>query len=114
MKDPLRNKSYAFSIRIVKLAQYLQGEKKEFVLSKQVLKSGTAIGALIRESEFGQSKADFINKLSISLKEANETEYWVSILKDTNFIDQKVFESLQSDCKELIAMLVSSIKTARK
>lgn len=113
MKDPIRNESYAFSICIVKLAQYLQGEKKNLCLA-QVLKSGTAIGALIQESELGQSKAGFINKLSISLKEANETEYWVSILKDINFIDQKKIEILQSDCKELIAMLVSSIKTAGK
>lgn len=97
----------------MKLSQFLQGEKKEFVLSKQVLRSGTAIGALIREAEFGQSKADFINKMSIALKESNETEYWLSIIKDTNYMDEKLFESMQSDCKELIAILVSSIKTAK-
>lgn len=114
MKNPLRDKSYALAIRIVKLSQFIQSEKKEFVLSKQVLRSGTAIGALIREAEFGQSKADFINKMSIALKEANETEYWLCLLKDTDYINQELFESLQSDCKELIAMLVSSIKTAKK
>ena len=75
--SPLKSKSYAFAIRIVKLSQFLQTEKKEYVLSKQNLRSGTAIGALVREAEFGQSKADFISKLSISLKEANETEYWL-------------------------------------
>jgi four helix bundle protein len=113
-KSTLKDKSYSFAIRIVKLSQLLQTDKKEFVLSKQVLRSGTAIGALIREAEFGQSKADFIHKMSISLKEANETEYWLCILKDTNFIDQNLFESLHSECKELIAMLVSSVKTAKQ
>ncbi len=113
-KSILKDKSYAFAIRIVKLSQYLQVDKKEFVLSKQTLRSGTAIGALIREAEFGQSKLDFIHKMSISLKEANETEYWLCLLKDTDYINQELFESLQSDCKELIAILVSSIKTAKK
>ena len=110
----LKEKSYNFAIRIVKLSQYLQKEKSEFVLSKQILKSGTAIGALIREAEFGQSKPDFISKMSISLKEANETEYWLSILKDTDYINEKMFLSLQNDCKELIAMLVSTVKTTKK
>lgn len=109
----LKNKSYAFAIKTVKLSQFLQSEKKKFVLSKQVLRSGTAIGALVREAEFGQSKADFVNKLSIALKEANETEYWLCLLKDTNYIDEKIFERMQSNGKELIAMLVSSIKTAK-
>jgi four helix bundle protein len=113
-KSPLKNKGYAFAIRIVKLSQYLQTEKKEFVLSRQILKSGTSIGALIREAEFGQSKADFTNKMYISLKEANETEYWLSILKDTDYIDENQFKSLQSDCKELIAMLVSTVKTSKQ
>lgn len=113
-KSILKDKSYAFAIRIVKLSQHLQDDKKEFVLSKQILRSGTSVGALIREAEFGQSKADFVNKLSIALKEANETDYWLCLLKDTDYINQELFESLQSDCKELIAMLVSSIKTAKK
>jgi len=114
MKDnPLRDKSYQFAIRIVKLSQYLQRDKKEFVLSKQVLRSGTAVGALIREAEFGQSKPDFISKMSIALKEANETEYWLSLLKDTDFISENQFVSLQSDCMELIAMLVSTVKTSK-
>ena len=113
MDNPLKDKSYQFAIRIVKLSQFLQQDKKEFVLSKQVLRSGTAIGALIREAEFGQSRADFVNKMSISLKEANETEYWLCLLKDTDFISERQFESLQSTCKELIAMLVSTVKTAK-
>ena len=114
MESVLKNKSYQFAIRVVRLSQFLQNEKKEFVLSKQVLRSGTSIGALIREAEFGQSRADFVSKMSISLKEANETDYWLSMLKDTDYINQILFESLNSDCKEIIAMLVSSVKTAKK
>src|SRR5690606_18586557 len=110
---PLRNKSYAFAIKIVKLSQTLVSERKEFVLSKQVLRSGTAIGALIRESEFAASKADFINKLTVSLKEANETEYWLMLLHDTDYLIKEDFIQLQFECKELIAMLVSSIKTSK-
>jgi four helix bundle protein len=113
-ESPLKNKSYAFAIRIVRLSQYLQTQKKEFILSKQILRSGTAIGALIREAEFGQSKPDFISKMSISLKEANETAYWLSLLKDTDYIDEKMFCSIQPDCQELIAMLVSTVKTSKK
>ena len=110
---PLRNKSYGFAIRIVRLCQFLRQDKKEFVLSKQVLRSGTAIGALIREAEFGQSKADFAKKMGIALKEANETEYWLCLLKDTAFISEDQFLSIQPECKELIAMLVSTVKTSK-
>ena len=113
-KSVLRDKSYLFAIRIVKLSRILQTEKKEYVLSKQVIRSGTAVGALIREAEFGQCKPDFINKLSIALKEANETEYWLSLLKDTNFMDEISHKSIAEDCSELIKMLVSSINTAKK
>jgi four helix bundle protein len=113
-KSILKDKSYLFAIRIVKLSQFLQKEKKEFVLSKQILRSGTAIGALVREAEFGQSKADFTGKMNIALKEANETDYWNLLLKDTGYIEQKLFESLEKDCKELIAMLVSTVKTSKK
>lgn len=107
----LRDKSYAFAIRIVELNRFLFGKQKEYVLSKQLLRSGTAIGALIREAEFGQSRADFRNKMNIALKEANETHYWLSLLKDTNYIDQKGFESMSQDCTELIRMLVATVKT---
>lgn len=96
-KSPLRDKSYSFSIKIVRLSQKLVSERKEFVLSKQVLCSGTAIGALIRESEFAASKADFINKLTVSLKEANETEYWLMLLHGTDYLSKVDFESLQSE-----------------
>jgi four helix bundle protein len=109
----LRDKSYQFTIRVVRLSQHLQAEKKEYVLSRQLLRSGTAIGALLREAEFGQSKADFVSKLSIALKEANETEYWLSLLKDTDYLDQKQYGAVAPDCRALIAMLVASIKTAK-
>jgi four helix bundle protein len=114
MKSVLRDKSYGFAIRVVSLSQFLQTDKKEYVLSKQILRSGTAVGALIREAEFGQSRADFISKMSIALKEANETDYWLSILNDIDYLDLKIYQSLQQDCKELIAMLVSTVKTSKK
>ena len=112
-KSPLRDKSYAFAIQAVKLSQFLVADSKEFVLSKQILRSGTSIGANIRESEFAASKKDFTHKLTIALKEANETEYWLMLLHDTNYLKTNEFNQLQSLCKELIAMLVSSIKTAK-
>ena len=110
----LRDKSYAFAIRVVKLSQFLQKEKWEYVLSRQVLRSGTAIGALTREAEFGESRVDFSHKMSIALKEANETQYWISILKDTDYVDAALAISLQNDCAELIAMLVATVKKTRK
>ena len=112
-ENTLKIKSYDFAIRIVRLSQFLQNDKKEFVLSKQILRSGTAIGALIREAEYGQSKSDFIHKLSISLKEANETEYWVNILKDAGYVEQNLYETILSDCNELLRLLIASIKTAK-
>lgn len=112
-KSVLRDKSYSFAIHIVKTCQQIQKEQKEFILSKQVLRSGTAIGALIVEAEFGQSKPDFIHKLSVALKEANETKYWLSIMHDTGYKNKNQYENLDSDCKELVAMLVASIKTLK-
>lgn len=113
-KSILRDKSYAFAISVVELSRVLQNDKNEFVLSKQILRSGTSIGALVREAEFAQSKADFIHKMSIALKEANETDYWLCLLKDTNYLKLSKFENLNSVCKELIAMLVSTVKTSKK
>ena len=109
----LRKKSYAFAIRIVNMSQYLISEKKEYILSKQVLRSGTAIGALITESKRAESSADFIHKLNIALKEADETLYWISLLKDTTYIDEIMYTSISKDANQLVAMLVSSIKTAK-
>ena len=112
-KSILKDKSYAFAILIVKLSQRLVSDKKEYVLSKQLLRSGTAVGALIREAEFAQSKKDFVNKMSISLKEANETLYWLDLLKDTNYINDADHQIHIGLNKELVAMLVSSIKTTK-
>jgi len=110
----LKEKSFAFAIRIVNLYKYLSDNKKEFILSKQVLRSGTAIGALYCEAEHAESKQDFIHKLSIAQKECNETIYWLDLLKETNYIEAVEYKSISNDCDELMALLVSIIKTAKK
>ena len=110
----MREKSYAFAIRIVRLNQYLCDERREYTLSRQMLRSVTAIGALIREAEFGQSRADFRSKMSIALKEANETVYWLNLLRDTDYLTEKMFESICDDCLELVKMLVATVKTTAK
>ena len=107
-------KAFRFAVRIVRLSQYLTNEKKEFVLSKQILKSGTSIGANVSEAEGGQSKADFIAKCQISYKEALETKYWLRLLQETGYIDAKLAESLLGDVQELIRILQAIIKTAKK
>ncbi|NRR93252.1 four helix bundle protein [Winogradskyella undariae] len=109
----LRNKSYDFALKIVELYKSLTSEKREFILSKQLMRSGTSIGANIREAEFAQSNKDFIHKMSIALKEANETDYWLSILKDSNYIPNDSFDTLYNKNQELIRMLVSTIKTMK-
>lgn len=88
------DKSYQFALRIIKAYKYIAFTEKEYVLSKQMLRSGTAIGALIREADYAQSKADFISKQSIALKEANETAYWISLLKDSGYMDERAYNSL--------------------
>lgn len=108
------NKSYAFALRIIKLYKYLVSDQKEFVLSKQILRSGTSIGALVKKSEHAQSKADFINKMNIALKEANETEYWLMLLKDSLYIEEKSFNSIHSENVELIKLLVSIVKSSKE
>jgi len=110
----LDEKSFDFSIRIVKLNRYLQNEYKEFVLSKQLLRSGTAIGALIAEAQYAQSKADFVHKLQISLKEANETRYWLRLLYACNYLTDTMFNSILKDNESLIRILTSSINTSKK
>ena len=110
----VRDKSLVFALRVIKAYQFLSGEQREFVLSKQVLRSGTSVGALIREAEHAQSKADFINKMNIALKEANETEYWLILLKESGYIDEKSFVSIHEDCQELIRILASIVKTTKQ
>jgi four helix bundle protein len=107
-------KSKSFAIRIIKFYKYLIEEKKEFIISKQLMRSGTSIGANIRESYFAQSQADFIHKLNIALKEADETAYWLELLVESSIIEEHMFNSLYTDVKEIIALLVASIKTAKE
>ncbi|MEI2759013.1 MAG: four helix bundle protein [Bacteroidia bacterium] len=109
----IQEKSLAFAIRIVKLYKLLAENKKEYVLSKQLLRSGTAIGALTREGEHAQSKADFLNKMNIALKEANETLYWLILLKETEYLSQLEFQSIYIDAEELLKILVSIVKTTK-
>lgn len=108
------DKSKAFAVRTINLYKYLCNEKKEFVLSKQLLRSGTSIGANVKEAIRGQSKDDFAHKINISLKEASESEYWLELLCETNYITKLQFDSIIADCRELIKILTSIIKTCRK
>ena len=107
------DKSKVFALRIIRLYQYLKNEKSEFVLSKQLLRSGTSIGANVKEAIRGQSRADFYAKLNISLKEASETEYWLELLHESEYIEEKAFNSIYADCQELIKLLVAITKTQK-
>ena len=114
MKENIvKDKSFTFALRVIKLAKFLESEKREFVLSRQLLRSGTAIGALVREAEHAESKADFIHKMSIALKEANETAYWLELLRQGEYVEEQSFESVRSDSEELIKLLVSIVKSAK-
>jgi four helix bundle protein len=112
--SPLTKKSYNFAVRIVKMVKFIKCSAKEYGILNQVYRSGTAIGALVSEATYAQSPADFVNKLSIALKECNETYYWLNILKDTDYLSEKEFESISTDCQELLALLISSIKTTKQ
>ena len=111
---PLTKKSYLFGVRIVNMVKYIKCSPKEYGMINQIFSSGTAIGALVSEATFAQSPADFINKLSIALKECNETLYWLNILKDTEYLTELEFESINNDCQELLALLIASIKTTKQ
>ncbi len=114
MESILRDKSYLFALRVVKLNKHLVAQHREYTLSQQVLRSGTSVGALVREAQYAQSVKDFVNKLSIALKEANETEYWIMLLKDSEFITKRMYDNIQPDISELKKLLTSSINTAKK
>ncbi|MBK8089898.1 MAG: four helix bundle protein [Chitinophagaceae bacterium] len=109
----LKTKSFEFAVRIVNLWKYLKKQHNEYILSQQILKSGTAIGALIREAEHGESMKDFIHKLTIGLKEANESKYWLDLLVASDFITKEMFDSLNKDCEELLKLLTASVKTSK-
>ena len=111
---PLTKKSYLFGVRIVNMVKYIKCSPKEYGMINQVFRSGTSVGALVNEATYAQSPADFINKLSIALKECNETLYWLNILKDTEYLTELEFESINNDCQELLALLIASIKTTKQ
>ena len=112
-ENVIKNKSFAFAIRVVKLYQFLCETKKEFVLSKQLLRSGTAVGALVREAEHAESKADFSHKMSIAQKEINENIYWLELLKETDYLTNEQFQSIYADAVEIIKLLTSIIKSIK-
>ncbi|MDA3883099.1 MAG: four helix bundle protein [Bacteroidales bacterium] len=110
----LKDKSLIFAIRIVKLYKYLNTEKKEYILSKQLARSGTSVGAMVREAEHSESKEDFKHKLAIAQKEINESIYWLELLQKTDYITQSQFESIHFDAVEIIKLLTSIIKSVKK
>ena len=114
MDNVVEEKSFRFAVRIVKLNQYLRTKKKEYVLSKQLLRSGTSIGANVAESQQAQSRADFVSKLEIALKETSETKYWLRLLHATEYLSDSQFESINTDCSELEKLLVSIVKSTKK
>ena len=113
MDSIVKDKSKKLAVRIIRLYQYLNEEKREYVMSKQVLRAGTSIGANVREALEGQSKADFTAKMSIALKEASETEYWLELLYETEYMSAEQYTSIAGDCKELVKLLTSIVKTSR-
>lgn len=114
MENVIEMKSFDFAVRIVNLYQYLTDTKKEYVLSKQLLRSGTSIGANVAEAEQAQSRPDFVSKMNIALKETSETKYWIKLLKATDFLSEKGSSSLLADCVELEKLLVSIIKSSKQ
>ena len=114
MKNIIQTKSFRFALRIVKLCKYLQNTKHEFIMTKQLLRCGTSIGANVAEAEHAQSRADFCSKLNISLKEAAETDYWLRLLYEAEYLSDKEFQSVFSDCKEIERLLAAAIKTLKK
>lgn len=109
----VRNKSFDFAVRIVKLYQYLNNDKKEFILAKQLLRSGTSVGAMIREAEHAESKSDFIHKFAIAQKEANETVYWLELLKATDYLNEKEFQNISNDAITILKLITSILKTSK-
>ena len=113
-KSILKDKSKAFALRVIHLYKYLCEEGKEYILSKQLLRSGTSIGANIAEAFYGQSEADFVSKLSIAQKETGETMYWLELLHESEYLKRNEYDSIYSDAEELIRLLTSSIKTVKE
>ena len=114
MRRTVQEKSFRFAIRLVNLCKYLRTEQNEYILSKQLLRCGTSIGANIAEAQQAQSRPDFISKMNIALKETSETDYWLRLLHATEYLQQNAFDSVQADCDELSKLLVSIIKSAKE
>lgn len=112
-ENVVKNKSFSFAVRIVKLYQYLYEQKREFILSKQLLRSGTSVGAMIREAEHAETKNDFKHKMGIAQKEINETIYWLELLKETDFISIEQFENINSDAIEIIKLITAILKSTK-
>lgn len=112
-ENVVKNKSFVFAVRVVKLYQFLCEQKKEFVLSKQLLRSGTSVGAMVREAEHAETKNDFKHKMGIAQKEINETIYWLELLKETDYLTNEQFESINKDAVEIIKLITAIIKTAK-
>ena len=110
----LKTKSFNFAVRTIKLYQYLKKKYGEYEIAQQVIRAGTSIGALVREAEFAESRKDFIHKLYIGLKEANEIDYWLELLHTTEYINKRMFDSMKRDTEEILKMLVSSVKTIKR
>jgi four helix bundle protein len=113
-KNLIKDKSFDFALQIIKLYKKLVNEKKEYVLSKQLLRSGTAVGALIREAEHAQSKADFIHKMSIALKEANETEYWIDLLYKSEYLNSSEFNLIHTESLSMLKILITIVKSSKQ
>ena len=113
-KNILMDKAYAFSLEIIEIYKYLTYQKREYVMAKQLLRSGTSIGALIKEAKFAQSRKDFLHKMNIALKEANETEYWLNLLMDSKYLNKNEFEKTKNEIQSLIKMLASTVKTTKQ
>ena len=114
MNNAIREKSFQFAVRIVKLCKYLQTEQKEYTLTRQLLRCGTSIGANVAESQQAQSRADFISKLNIALKESYETDYWLRLMHETQYLSSDEFQSIIADCQELEKLLISIIKSLKE
>ena len=113
-QNPIKQKSFRFAVRIIKFSRWLKQEHREYELAKQIIRSGTSIGANVSEAQYAQGKRDFHSKMSIALKEAYETEYWLSLLAEAGIVPQNVFYSLQNDLKEILRLLVAITKTTKQ
>ena len=112
-ENVVKSKSFAFSVRIVRLYQYLANQKKEFIIAKQLLRSGTSVGAMVKEAEHAESRNDFKHKISIAQKEINESIYWLELLRETEYLSKEEFDSLKADAVELLKIVTAIIKSVK-